>query len=111
MNDERNESRDTIPSPPPPVTQETEPPKRRGFASMSSEERRRIASLGGKAAHAQGKGHQFTPEEAREAGRKGGTAVRRKLGAEHMRAIGRLGGKKSHAQPHPEESFDESTSE
>ena len=33
-----------------------------------------IASKGGKAAHAAGTAHQFTAEEAREAGKKGGVA-------------------------------------
>jgi len=48
--------------------------RRRGFASMDPEKRRRIASMGGRAAHANGKAHEFTSEEAREAGRKGGRA-------------------------------------
>ena len=47
---------------------------RRGFASMDSEKQRRIASKGGRAAHEKGTAHEFTPEEAREAGRKGGEA-------------------------------------
>jgi general stress protein YciG len=46
----------------------------RGFAAMDAERRRRISSVGGKAAHAKGTGHEFTREEAREAGRKGGRA-------------------------------------
>lgn len=46
----------------------------RGFASMSPEKQREIASKGGKAAHAKGTAHQFTSEEARIAGRKGGMA-------------------------------------
>ncbi|MFA7243790.1 MAG: KGG domain-containing protein [Patescibacteria group bacterium] len=46
--------------------------KRRGFASMSLEKRKKIASMGGKASHAKGTAHEFTPEEARIAGRKGG---------------------------------------
>jgi len=45
---------------------------KRGFASMSPEKQREIASKGGKAAHAKGTAHEFTPQEAREAGRKGG---------------------------------------
>lgn len=45
---------------------------RRGFAAMSPEKQREIASLGGKAAQATGRGHRFTSEEARAAGRKGG---------------------------------------
>ena len=41
---------------------------------MDPEEQRRIASQGGKAAHEQGTAHEFTSEEAREAGRAGGRA-------------------------------------
>lgn len=48
--------------------------KQRGFASMSPEKQREIASKGGKAAHQKGTAHQFTSEEARAAGRKGGQA-------------------------------------
>jgi uncharacterized protein len=44
----------------------------RGFASMSPEKQREIASKGGKAAHKKGTAHQFSTEEARAAGRKGG---------------------------------------
>ncbi len=47
---------------------------KRGFASMDAEKQRRIASKGGRAAHEKGTAHEFTPEEAREAGRKGGEA-------------------------------------
>jgi general stress protein YciG len=47
---------------------------RRGFASMDTDKQRRIASKGGRAAHEKGTAHEFTPEEAREAGRKGGEA-------------------------------------
>ncbi len=46
----------------------------RGFAAMDENKKREIASMGGKAAHASGHAHEFTPEEAREAGRKGGEA-------------------------------------
>jgi hypothetical protein len=45
---------------------------------MTPERRREIASMGGKAAQANGKGHRFTSEQAREAGRKGGKAGHRK---------------------------------
>ncbi|TGE18605.1 KGG domain-containing protein [Hymenobacter elongatus] len=48
----------------------------RGFAAMDPTEQRRIASEGGKASHESGRGHRFTSEEAREAGRKGGQASR-----------------------------------
>ena len=50
---------------------------RRGFAAMSPETQRRIASEGGKASHASGRGHRFSAEEARDAGRKGGLVSRR----------------------------------
>lgn len=46
----------------------------RGFASMDEEQQRRIASEGGKAAHRSGHAHEFSSQEAREAGRKGGQA-------------------------------------
>lgn len=45
---------------------------RKGFASMDPDKQRKIASKGGRAAHRNGTAHEFTPEEAREAGRKGG---------------------------------------
>lgn len=62
----------------------------RGFASMDEERQREIASMGGRAAHAKGTAHEFTPEEAREAGRKGGEAVSRDR--RHMAEIGSKGG-------------------
>ena len=67
--------------------------RNRGFASMDEQKQREIASKGGKAAHQQGTAHEFTPEEARIAGRKGGEAVSRDR--QHMAAIGRLGGEAS----------------
>ena len=48
----------------------------RGFAAMSKEKQREIASRGGRAAHDKGTAHEWTPEEARVAGRKGGQASR-----------------------------------
>ena len=65
----------------------------RGFASMNPEKQREIASKGGRAAHAKGTAHEFSTDEAREAGRKGGQAVSRNR--EHMAAIGRKGGMES----------------
>lgn len=47
----------------------------RGFASMDPAKQRAIASKGGKAAHMKGTAHQWTPEEARKAGRIGGNAA------------------------------------
>jgi uncharacterized protein len=46
----------------------------RGFASMDRAKQREIASKGGKAAHVKGTAHEWTSEEAREAGRRGGMA-------------------------------------
>lgn len=62
----------------------------RGFASMDRDKQKEIASKGGKAAHAQGRAHEFTSDEARAAGRKGGEAVSRDR--DHMAVIGRAGG-------------------
>jgi uncharacterized protein len=63
---------------------------KRGFASMDAAKQREIASKGGRAAHAKGTAHEFTSDEARVAGRKGGEAVSRDRA--HMSAIGREGG-------------------
>lgn len=63
---------------------------KRGFASMDAAKQREIASKGGRAAHSKGTAHEFTSEEARVAGRKGGEAVSRDRA--HMAAIGREGG-------------------
>jgi len=63
-------------------------PRRRGFAAMDRTRVKEIASKGGRAAHAAGTAHQFSADEARNAGRKGGMAphvrrggVRRRPGA------------------------------
>ncbi len=50
--------------------------ERRGFASMSPEKQREIASKGGRAAHQKGTAHEWTSDEARTAGRKGGQVSR-----------------------------------
>jgi len=63
---------------------------KRGFASMDPSKQREIASKGGRAAHAKGTAHEFSSDEARVAGRKGGEAVSRDRA--HMSAIGREGG-------------------
>ncbi len=54
---------------------------KRGFASMDRQKQRQIASMGGRAAHVRGTAHEFTPDEAREAGRKGGEARNRSRAA------------------------------
>jgi general stress protein YciG len=50
--------------------------ERRGFASMATEKQREIASKGGRAAHQKGTAHEWTSDEARSAGRKGGQISR-----------------------------------
>ena len=50
----------------------------RGFASMDRAKQREIASKGGKAAHQKGTAHEWTSDEARDAGRKGGIASHRR---------------------------------
>ena len=62
----------------------------RGFAGMDESRQREIASQGGRAAHESGHAHEFSSEEAREAGRKGGETVSQDR--EHMSAIGQKGG-------------------
>ena len=43
---------------------------------MSAEKQREIASKGGRAAHQKGTAHEWSSDEARNAGRKGGMASR-----------------------------------
>jgi uncharacterized protein len=50
----------------------------RGFAAMDRTIVSEIARKGGKAAHSAGTAHEFTSEEARVAGRKGGRATHAK---------------------------------
>ena len=57
---------------------------------MDSTRQREIARMGGRASHEKGKAHQFTSDEARAAGRKGGEAISRNR--QHMAEIGRRGG-------------------
>ncbi len=63
---------------------------KRGFASMDPARQREIASKGGRAAHEKGTAHEWSADEARRAGKKGGIAVSRDRS--HMEAIGRAGG-------------------
>jgi len=57
---------------------EPKPKRRRGFAAMDPKLVSEISRKGGKAAHTAGTAHEFTSEEAREAGRKGGRATHAK---------------------------------
>jgi len=68
----------------PPEGGESKPKRPRGFAAMDRTLVSAIARKGGKAAHSAGTAHEFTSDEAREAGRKGGRAThaRRKKAVE-----------------------------
>lgn len=54
------------------MSSDEKPKKPRGFAAMDPKVVSEIARKGGKAAHVHGTAHEFTSEEAREAGRRGG---------------------------------------
>lgn len=73
-----------------PIIERTSPPRARGFAAMDKDRQRQIASAGGRAAHECGNAHEFTSEEARSAGRKGGVSISQNKA--HMAAIGSKGG-------------------
>lgn len=75
--------------------------KNRGFASMDTHRQKEIARKGGRAAHEKGKAHEFTPDEARAAGRKGGEKV--SVNRKHMAEIGRRGGRSSAQRRQPSE--------
>jgi len=63
----------------------------RGFASMDRAKQREIASKGGKAAHQKGTAHEWTSEEARDAGRKGGLASHKRRREQMMTGSGESG--------------------
>ena len=61
------------------------PRRRRGFAAMDPKLVSELATRGGRAAHRAGTAHEFSSEEARIAGRKGGMAT-------HARRRARMNG-------------------
>jgi uncharacterized protein len=76
---ESNEVHELSPDRPPlPIEGESKPKRPRGFAAMDRTLVSAIARKGGKAAHSAGTAHEFTSDEAREAGRKGGRATHAK---------------------------------
>jgi general stress protein YciG len=87
-----NESTTVGAAPTTTVTTEERRPRRRGFAAMDRDRVREIASKGGKAAHAAGTAHQFSSDEARVAGRKGGMAPHVRRGGVRRRPNGDTGG-------------------
>jgi hypothetical protein len=52
--------------------QEQNAKAKRGFAAMPPKRQHEIASLGGRTAHKLKVAHEWTPEEAKAAGKKGG---------------------------------------
>lgn len=85
--------------------QQLAPKKPRGLACLDQAERRRIASLGGKAAHAQGRAHTYSHDEAVASGRKGGVEAHRRGTAHHFSTVeaiaaGRKGGLAAAAKRH-----------
>jgi len=78
------------PKPTETAAEPAKPRRPRGFAAMDRAKVSEIASKGGKAAHAAGTAHQFTSDEARAAGKKGGVAphVRRGRGPRQSAAGG-----------------------
>ncbi len=64
--------------------------KKRGFGSLSKEKRSLIASSGGKRAHQLKRAHQWTKEEAQQAGRKGGAANFHKTYEKRIRLLKNL---------------------
>jgi general stress protein YciG len=78
---ENNEVHELSPDRPPQAIEaagESKPKRPRGFAAMDRTLVSAIARKGGKAAHSAGTAHEFTSDEAREAGRKGGRATHAK---------------------------------
>ena len=59
----------------------------RGFAAMDPALVREIARRGARASHAKGTAHKFTTDEARAAGRKGGSAPHRVRGRGKRTAV------------------------
>lgn len=76
-NDNQNSAPETVGTTPESAP-ETKPRRPRGFAAMDPKLVSELAKRGGKAAHRAGTAHQFTSEEARVAGRKGGQATHAK---------------------------------
>ncbi len=99
------------------MVQDKEGKSHRGFAAMPPEKQREIASKGGRAAHVSGRAHEFTSQEAAEAGRKGGRAAHQsgkahEFTSEEAAEAGRKGGHASQGarrQRSQSEEFEEPT--
>jgi len=80
------------------------PKSMRGFASMPKEQQRAIAGLGGKTAHAMGRAHQWTSEEASRARRKGSQHPKKRFlpsaSAKRIRSNNYTGMEREYLTPH-----------
>jgi hypothetical protein len=70
---------------------------------MDRNKQREIASKGGKAAHQKGTAHEWTSEEAREAGRKGGMASHRRKQEQQQSPEGGHNESAAGSDPNPEQ--------
>ncbi len=77
-----NPEQELRPDAPPKAPEAAPARKPRGFAAMDRKLVSEIARKGGKAAHTAGTAHEFTSDEARAAGRKGGLASHAKRRAQ-----------------------------
>jgi general stress protein YciG len=77
-NDAVQQSEEGLSHEPSTMPGEDRPRKRRGFAAMDPKLVSELATRGGQAAHRAGTAHEFTSDEARVAGRKGGLATHAK---------------------------------
>lgn len=75
----------------------------RGFASMDPNKQKEIARLGGVRAHQSGNAHEFTPAEAKEAGRLGGL----KRAENRRRAMAEKQGSNRQQEQNEEQAFSE----
>lgn len=73
------------------MSEEVKKKGKQGFASFSPERLKEVAQKGGKKAHELGRAHEFTEEEAKAAGRRGGMELSRKFGKGYMSKIGKAG--------------------
>ena len=72
---------------------------KRGFGSMDQAKQKEISKKGGQAAHEKGTAHEFSSEEARQAGSKGGRVTHEKgtaheFSSAEAQEAGREGGRR-----------------
>jgi len=76
--------------------------KPRGFAALTPERRKEISHKGGVSAHVKGSAHEWDSGAAREAGRKGGLAHRRRTLDASRQATAATGGEPRPQAPAPD---------